>query len=154
MRVYIAWLLSQIVDAQYYEVKVTHNVTCPAGSSKYLLSKQETKVEDISLMSITVFGWDVPMTTYKVIKPVSHTTIETYGCCGGCGFFTSNTNPWFKDNHDTYDLSHVSSAEFGPLEAEIGMKVHTSTKNEVRTCKQSVAPSSSWDDVEFPKTLK
>jgi hypothetical protein len=90
------------------------------------------------------------MTTYTATKPLQHVVVKKYGCCKGCGLFHFNTTSWVKNNQDFYDDSHLSTAEFGPFEAEIGLREHTKIKNEVRSCVNSAQPLSSWEYMEFP----
>jgi hypothetical protein len=145
-----AWILSYFVDANYVKVETTTDVTCPPGSSKYLLYEYDKKIDDVGTGSISIFGFDIPMTTYTATTPRYHNIIKKYGCCKSCGWFHKNTTPWDKKSTDLYDDSHLSEANFGPFHAEVGMRAHTKTTVMSRKCKDAATPDSTWTTTDPP----
>ena len=102
----IAWALGQIADSLFYERTITTNVTCPSGSSPYLLYEYEKKTEERSHLEISIGGVDIPILSTVLSAVRGHYVVKGYGCCQSCGLFHSNTTSWTKSGNVSEDTSN------------------------------------------------
>ena len=148
-RIY-AWLLARLVDNQYVKVTKTENVECPRGASRHLLSETDEYVEDRNEITLNIVDYDI--VSFRVYKPKKHFVVRTYGCCEDCWGF--NTTGWNESKEEHFSNLASEGFDFGIVSGEIAVKEHSVVRKRWRACKQSVAPTRSWTEWDWPKVLK
>ena len=148
-RIY-AWLLARLVDNQYVKVTKTENVECPRRASRHLLSETDEYVEERNEITLNIVDYDI--VSFRVYKPKKHLVVRTYGCCYDCWGF--NTTGWHESKDEHFSNIASEGFDFGVVSGEIAVKEHSVVKKRWRACKQSVAPTRSWTEWDWPKILK
>jgi RHS repeat-associated protein len=148
-RIY-AWLLARLVDNQYVKVTKTENVECPRRASRHLLSETDEYVEERNEITLNIVDYDI--VSFRVYKPKKHLLVRTYGCCYDCWGF--NTTGWHESKDEHFSNIASEGFDFGVVSGEIAVKEHSVVKKRWRACKQSVAPTRSWTEWDWPKILK
>ena len=148
-RIY-AWLMARLVDNQYVKVTKTEDVECPKGASRHLLSETDEYVEDRNEISLNIVDYDV--VSFRVYKPRKHLVVKVYGCCNNCWGF--DTKGWNKSKEEHFTDLGSEGFDFDIISGEIAVKEHSILNKRWRECKQSVTPTRSWTEWDFPKVLK
>jgi RHS repeat-associated protein len=139
-----SWFMTEIVNQVFVKTTLIHDVSCPPGSSRYLLARHEHIVREKSHVVVTLFGIDFVNQT--AVKPIMDAVEETYGCCGGCGLFAFNTTSWTYQETQSSGADQGGDKSFGPANLEYTLQTITQDKDKKRQCVNSVSPSWSWNE--------
>jgi len=122
----------------------THDVVCPCGSQRHLVSEhlhtQSRKATASAGIGFhTLYSRDLEGAYYTHVE-------QTYACCASCGWFSIDTTPW-KYTSDPDVEQTIWSVDKSFESAWIKGEVVDITKNyqRERKCKEDVTPRYSFD---------